>query len=186
MTPARAAAPGGTAVATAAAAGVGEAVADGAFSGAGPAPGGAGGVTGGAAGAGAAGPEDGSPAGAGMRCWAVPAPVSAMWECSTSGGGCRYAPSKRRSAPVARPVPRTGTRKRATSAARRSSRDGGVEAAHICRRTVAEPVPEVVDTRQTPQSAREPLTGVPFPAYSGKRTPVAAGRRATGARVRRR
>src|SRR5438067_1423481 len=158
MTPARAAAPGGTAVATAAAAGVGEAVADGAFSDAGPAPGGAGGVTGGAAGAGAAGPEDGSPAGAGMRCWAVPAPVSAMWECSTSGRGGRSWRLRTPGGPGAKAVPRTGASSAATRAAGRRRRGGGVEAAHICGGTVAEPVRQVVDTGQTAPMTGGPLT----------------------------
>src|SRR5207237_5082886 len=143
--PARAAAAGdggGGAAAVAA----GEAAAGGAGSGAGVAAGGAGGGTGDAGGAGAADPDGALPPGAGIRCWAVPAPGSAMWECSTRGGGRRSCGERKPSGPGAKATARIGARRAARRAAGRSDGSEGGVTARICRRTVAEPAPEVVDT----------------------------------------
>src|SRR5438132_1203646 len=168
--PARAAAAGdggGGAAAVAA----GEAAAGGAGSGAGVAAGGAGGGTGDAGGAGAAGPDGALPAGAGMRCWAVPAPGSAMWECSTRGGGRRSCGERKPSGPGAKATARIGARRTARRAAGRSDGSEGGVTARICRRTVAEPAPEVVDT---------PTDRPNRPALTNRRS-ISAGSRQTNA-----
>src|SRR5206468_5898650 len=85
--------------------------------------------------------------GAGIRRWAVPHP-STMCQCSTSGAG-RCRPAMTPSGPGAKAVPRIGARRAATTVADRYRRGGGVEAAHICRRTLAGAAGQVVDTRYT-------------------------------------